>query len=258
MKILEDFQHKVRGWWLGVDTVNQAQWSQLEMMLEQAERDRAQRFHFEQDKKSYIAAHAITRSLLSTLVDISPSEWRFSASPLGKPEVILPEGFPCLRINLAHTKGMVVAALTIDHDIGVDVECLDRKGNYLDLSKTVFTAEEQAILKATSGKEKQALFMTFWTLKEAYIKAIGKGLSLPLDSFHYSLNPLEIHFKAARDNTPLDDPKQWRLQQFQPGDRHMAALAVHHPQPENLAVSMEAAPLQAMIDHNLHPLNRPS
>ncbi len=247
MPILEHIPRKIEGWWLDINTVTQAQWPQLARLLDQAERDRAQRFHFERDKKSYIAAHAITRSLLSKWMRGDQTSWRFSISALGKPEVILPEGVPRLRINLAHTRGMVVAALTTDHDIGVDVEWLGRKGSFLDLAKTVFTAEEQALLAATPNTEKQALFLTLWTLKEAYIKAIGKGLSLPLDSFHYSLDPLTIHFKSARPHNPLDDPKLWHLDYFRPGPEHIAALAVHHPQPEKLCVSFKEAPLQEML-----------
>ncbi|MBL4837435.1 MAG: 4'-phosphopantetheinyl transferase superfamily protein [Kordiimonadaceae bacterium] len=247
MQILENIPHRVEGWWLDIDTISQAQWPQLEMLLEQAERDRAQRFHFVHDKKSYIAAHAITRSLLSTWIDGCPTDWRFSISALGKPEVILPKCVPRLRINLAHTRGMVVVALTVDHDIGVDIEWLGRKSSFLDLAKTVFTSEEQALLAAAPPEEKKALFLTLWTLKEAYIKAIGKGLSLPLDSFHYSLDPLAIHFKSTRPDIALDDPKLWHLDHFYPGADHIAALAVHHPKPENISVSFKAAPLQAML-----------
>jgi len=250
MQFLEDGQHNVEGWWLDIDTVNEPHWPRLESLLEQAERDRAQRFHFEHDKKSYIAAHAIVRSLLSARLDASPTEWKFSISDLGKPEVILPKGVPRVRINLAHTRGMVVAALTTEHDIGVDVEWLGRKSSFLDLSKSVFTLEEQSLLAAAPEGEKHELFLTLWTLKEAYIKAIGKGLSLPLDSFHYSLEPLAIQFKQTREDIALDDPAQWSLHRFRPGPDHIAAIAVHHPQPDGLSVSFEEAPLQAILNQS--------
>jgi 4'-phosphopantetheinyl transferase len=240
-------QQRVSGWWLEIDNISKSQWPRLERLLEKAEVDRAQRFHFEHDRQSYIAAHALTRALLTTWTGLSPTQWQFTIGPFGKPEVILPPGQPELRVNLSHTRGLVAVVLSDGHDIGVDVEWLERNSDIEGLAKRVFTLEERAILAATPQHQKKQVFLTFWTLKESYIKAIGKGLSHPLDSFYFSLDPLGIHFKSPKAFITSDDPEQWRFQHFQPTPGHLMALAIHHPEPENLVITLEEAPLDAIV-----------
>lgn len=239
--------HRVNGWWLETDSILKSQWPRLEQLLENAEIERAERFHFEHDRQSYIAAHALTRALLTMETGLSPSSWRFTTGPFGKPEAILPPGLPKIRVNLSHTRGLAAAVLSIHHDVGVDVEWLGRNIDIKEFSTQVLTAQERAVLNATPQDQKRHVFLTFWTLKEAYIKAIGKGFSHPLDSFHFNLTPLGIHFKASRSAVSSDDAKQWKFQHFQPNLDHFMALAVHHPEPEKLAITFEAAPLETII-----------
>lgn len=240
-------QHRIKGWWLEIDSVSKNQWPRLERLLEKSELERAARFHFERDRHAYIAAHALTRALLCTATGLSPSSWRFTTGPFGKPEAIIASGQPRLRVNLSHTRGLAAAVLSVDHDIGVDVEWLERSTDIAMLSKRVFTPQECAVLDAAPQDQKQNIFLTFWTLKEAYIKAIGTGLSQPLDSFYFSLDPLGIHFNSAKTAPPLDNPEHWRFQQFQPSPSHLMALAVHHSKPESLDISLEAAPLETIV-----------
>lgn len=229
---------KVYVWWLDLDTVTGDHWPVFEGLLETDERERAQRFHFPHDRQSYIAAHAVARALLSRWTGLDPSAWRFTIGEFGKPEVISPPDFPGLRINLSHTRGMVAAVLTQHHDIGVDVEWLGRKCDIERLSPEVFTAEEQAILHNTPDDKKQDVFLTLWTLKEAYIKAIGKGLSQPLSDFHFSLDPLAIHFTKA----PPAASTKWWFRHFRPTETHTLGLglATEHSAPE---ITIETAPL---------------
>lgn len=236
-------ENRVNVWWLDLTTLSDSHWPTLEALLDGEERERAQRFHFLHDRHAYIAAHAVARALLTRWTGVEASSWCFTIGAYGKPEVVSPFDLPGLRINLSHTRGMVAVALTQHHDIGVDVEWLERQCDIDSLAQKVFTAEERTLLQTTPADKKQDIFLTLWTLKEAYIKAIGKGLSQPLDAFHFSLEPLAIRFKAAPlDETP-NDPQTWGFRRASPTDTHRLALAIRHPDPSSLDVTIEAAPL---------------
>jgi Phosphopantetheinyl transferase len=215
-------QSRAAVWWMAVDTVDTAQWPRLAALLDDAERGRAGRFHFEHDRRAYVAAHALGRILLSSWAGGRPQDWRFAIGDHGKPEVVVPTGAPRLRLNLSHTRGLAAAALTVEHDIGLDVEWLDGKADGMELARHFFAADEYAQLERTPPELATEAFLAFWTLKEAYVKAIGKGLAQPLDGFAFTLDPLTIRFHGA----PGDDPARWRFHRFRPGPRHVMALAL--------------------------------
>jgi 4'-phosphopantetheinyl transferase len=222
-------------WWLRTDDTGK-NCSQLEALLDDTERARAARFHFQHDRSSYIAAHALGRALLSTYAGGDPTGWQFATGDHGKPEVISTHSGPRLRLNLSHTRGLAAAVLTMDHDVGIDVEWLGRKP-VLDLAEHVFAPAECTYLAAVVPELTHEVFLTFWTLKEAYVKAIGKGLAQPLSSFAFTLDPLSIRF----DSELAGDPAHWLLRRFQPTRDHLIALALHHPRPHDVTVTTMAA-----------------
>jgi len=230
-------------WWLDVASISDADWPALERLLQTEEIERARRFHFERDRQSYIAAHALNRALLSHWTGHEASSWRFTVGDHGKPEVVAPPEHPGLRVNLSHTRSLVAAALTLDHDIGVDVEWVRRSCDIDALSQRVFTPEERVMLDNTPEAQKRDVFFTLWTLKEAYIKATGKGLSQPLSSFYFELDPLTIGFKTP---SAQNDPLGWQFHHMRLGEEHRLSLAVHHRSAPKLAIEAEAAPLEWM------------
>lgn len=214
--------------WLELEAVEAGQWPGLEALLDDAERARAGRYHFERDRLVYIAAHALGRTLLSEWAGGAPQDWRFAVGDHGKPEVAASR----LRLNLSHTRGLAAAALTLDHDVGIDVEWLDRKAPTMDLARRFFAPAECVQLEAQPEAAFVETFLAFWTLKEAYVKAIGKGLAQPLDSFAFTLDPLAIRFDAAL----ADDPAGWLFRRFRPSPTHLMALALRHPDPAAVTV----------------------
>lgn len=192
---------------LDISGVAPGQWPALAALLDDAERARAARFAFEEDRHSYIAAHALLRAELSRRAGPAPQEWRFAATALGKPFLLDPPRD--LRFSLTHTRGMVAVAVTDGLEIGVDVESEDRRAESMKLAERFFAREEIALLRAVEGDARREMFFAIWTLKEAVVKATGQGLSRALDSFAVSPDPPRV---TMRDEAWSAD--HWRLGSF--------------------------------------------
>jgi len=231
-------------WWMETGGLDTGDWSRLEALLDEAERVRARRFHFDRDRQSYIAAHALGRCLLSSRAGGEPPDWRFAIGSHGKPEVIGPANAPRLRLSLSHTRGLAAAVLMEEHDIGIDVEWLGRPVASGDVATRFFAPAECAILEAAPPALTHETFLSFWTLKEAYIKAVGLGLSQPLDAFAFTLEPLRIRFEASI----ADNPACWRFWRFRPTPDHMMALALCHPKPQAVNITVTAADMAMLRD----------
>jgi 4'-phosphopantetheinyl transferase len=222
--------------WLGLDQIEPSHWPELEQTLDVMELARANQFHFERDRKAYVAAHALVRAMLSVHAPQPPQAWRFSTSAHGKPEIVRIAASPPLRFNLSHTRGLVAAAVTIDNDVGIDVEAVDAARLTMELATRYFSAREMEQLRHVPTDRRPEALFAFWTLKEAYIKAVGLGLSLPLDAFAYELEPLSISFSPPLD----DDPAAWCLRRLKPAPDHVLALALRHRAPGTVKVDAKA------------------
>lgn len=194
-------------------------------LLTEAERARWQRFVFTKDRHHYLVARALVRCVLSRYGPIAPQDWRFSENPYGKPEIVPVPGLAPLRFNLSHTEGLAACAVTLEHAIGVDVENWGRSQLTLEIAQSFFAQAEVDYLKTLPPEDLQEALFAFWTLKEAYIKAKGIGLSLSLKSFAFTLEPLGIRFSQPAD----DDPTLWQFARVYPTHQHRLALAVCRP-----------------------------
>lgn len=192
------------------------QWPALAALLNAAERARAARFAFEEDREAYVAAHALLRAELSRRAGGAPQDWRFAAARRGKPFLVDPPGD--LRFSMTHTRGMVAVALTEAIEIGVDVEPANRRAESMKLAERFFAPEEAALLRALEGEARRDAFFAIWTLKEAVVKATGEGLFRPLDSFVISLDPPRV---TMRDPAAAG---AWSLAHWR-RDAHHFALA---------------------------------
>ena len=191
------------------------------------ERARQARFVRPRDRHLQLLARALVRVLFSAYTGEPPDAWRFGAGPHGKPFLAAPALAPPLAFNLSHTEGLVAAAFTVRNEVGVDVEDLDRRAPTLDVARRFFASAEVARLEAEPPDGRTEVFFAFWTLKEAYLKARGVGLSVPLASFAFDLDadPPAISFAPPID----DDPGRWRFVREAHGDHHRLAVAVARP-----------------------------
>ena len=229
MTALDDLLNKTHIWTMALDVIaNDAEapvpdsiFDQLESLLSEQEIDRSKRFRFENNRREYIAAHALCRVMLSEFSDTPPRDWQFESGPHGRPEIVSDGNAGNLRFNISHTRGMVCVGVTRDHDIGVDVEWMGRNNALDEIAKAKFAKPELAQLHDLPGTEKRKKFFLFWTLKESYIKAIGKGLLEPLDGFAFSFEPLRIDFLNDQD-----DPQHWQFESIDLAGEYLCALAV--------------------------------
>ena len=178
-----------------------------------------------EDRQSFVLAHALVRVMLSRFAAVAPADWRFAASPFGKPAISYPASYSGLEFNLSHTRGLAACAVSLNFPVGVDVEASTRQTDCAMLAATVFSHRELAAWRSTRPELRPRNFFRYWTLKEAYIKACGLGLSLPLDSFSFTLREdgppaLEIH-------APHEDiGNEWHFRQLEILSTYFLAVGV--------------------------------
>jgi 4'-phosphopantetheinyl transferase len=219
--------HQIDLWFAYNEKINDpALLSQYLDMLSESERVQQKRFHFEKHRHQYLITRALVRSVLSRYDDsLKPSQWEFSKNNYGKPSISNAALKNPVQFNLSHTDELIVMAVTKEKQIGVDVEYLPRLGKTLDIANHFFSPSEASQLLALPVEQQRNRFFDLWTLKEAYIKACGMGLSIPLDHFSFSFSPQgKIHIEFIPERN--DRPELWQFWQVQPSDIHKVAVAL--------------------------------
>jgi 4'-phosphopantetheinyl transferase len=217
--------NRVQVWTASADAVSRARLQHYRSLVAPDELERCNRFVREDDRVRFLLARAMVRTMLSEYVPVPPRDWRFRIETYGRPEVAeLPAGAPDLRFNLSHTPGLVACGVTVGRDIGVDVENVNRTLTQ-QVPERFFSPQEVQDLRALPDDEQQMVFFDYWTLKEAYIKARGLGLALPLRQFTFIRTPgYGPRITFAPDLH--DDPASWQFAQFWPTPEHRMAVAV--------------------------------
>lgn len=196
-------------------------------ILSRRERDRAQRFHFERDRKRFISSHVILHQILGRYFENDPSRLEFFCGPYGKPYVRNQDG-DTLGFNMAHSRDMVLYAFARTRQIGVDIECVESVPETASIAQTLFSERERAAWRIVSADKQPELFFNWWTLKEAYGKALGYGLTQSLDQFPVLL----ADTKASAGLTTaemVDKNVAWSFKMFAPVPGYVAAIVVEGP-----------------------------
>ena len=191
-------------------------------LLDADEWSRADRFRVPQGRLEQLAARCLVRTALSQYSTVEPDEWMFTEGPYGRPRIAAPPHAPVLHFNLSHSAGLVVCAVSAHHEVGVDVEHVDRRMPRA-VAHAHFAPAERAALWALPDGEQPRRFVEYWTLKEAYVKARGAGLALPLDQFAFALHanrPPTIQFAQGFGDVESD----WRFEHVRLG-AHLVAVA---------------------------------
>ncbi|HWS86523.1 MAG TPA: 4'-phosphopantetheinyl transferase superfamily protein [Pyrinomonadaceae bacterium] len=195
------------------------------------ERERAARFHFRKDREHFIVARGVLRDILGGYLDTPPALIRFSYNQYGKPALAQAGDAEALRFNLSHAHEVALYAFARGRDLGLDVEFMRDDFASLEIAERFFSPDEVSTLRAQPAARQTLAFFNCWTRKEAFIKALGEGLSHPLDRFSVSLVPGE---PAALLSTADDrhEAARWSLVELAPGAGYVAALALRGAAPE--------------------------
>nr|WP_013933261.1 4'-phosphopantetheinyl transferase superfamily protein [Pseudoalteromonas sp. SANK 73390]CBK62709.1 tmlN [Pseudoalteromonas sp. SANK 73390] len=182
------------------------------------------RFHYDSHRHQYLVTRALVKSTLSRYYpQISPKQWRFNKSRYGKPAILNHVDTP-LYFNISHTNGLVTLALTRENEIGVDIEWTQRHRNIAEVAKHYFSPPEIKALQEMAAPQRHIYFFELWTLKEAYIKACGQGMSIPLNQFHFQRSKQHIDIRYTQP-TPLSN-ECYQFWQFQFAANYQGALAI--------------------------------
>ncbi|MBA3469094.1 MAG: 4'-phosphopantetheinyl transferase superfamily protein [Herpetosiphonaceae bacterium] len=196
--------------------------------LDPEERDRAGRFVFERDRQRYIISHGILRDILARYSGQAAHTLRFVKNSYGKPQLLSTTAAAGLHFNLSHSHDLALYAIALDRPVGVDVEWMRPEFAGLDIARHSFApAEIAALIEVPASQQRQAFF-NCWTRKEAYIKAVGQGLGIDLNSFIVSLKPDEPA-RLCSINDDVQSASGWTMRALDVHSDYAAAVASESP-----------------------------
>ena len=243
IELLTDLENQIHVWFCYPDEItDKVILDEYLSILSNEERKKYQRFHFKKDSHSYLVSHALVRKVLSGYCNVQPEAWRFSFNPHGKPEILSSVECPNVKFNLSHTDGLSACVVSLNNDCGVDVENIHRKNKLHAVAERMFAEQETKTLLAYDESEVQKSFFDFWTLREAYVKAIGTGLGGSSKEFYFTIDAAKVSDKSgditnvsAANIRPaninfVDSKKKvdlaWQFFLLEPSSDHVAAIAV--------------------------------
>lgn len=191
-------------------------------LLDEREKSRAKAFKFDRDRKSFVITHVALRKILGRYLQGPPEKIQFEFNEYHKPKLLMPE-HKNVHFNLSHSHDYALVAITLNHDVGVDVEYMRETRDLEHIAKRFFSEEEFQEYQLLPAQQKLEGFYNAWTRKEAFIKAVGQGLHFPLKDFVVNLIPGE---NAVIKSIKNASAKLWQLVGFLPAKDYCAAIAV--------------------------------
>jgi 4'-phosphopantetheinyl transferase len=202
--------------------------SRYRLIISRQECEQETRFHFARDQRRYLVTRAMVRLVLSNYADIRPECWQFSENEYGRPEVAdgcMPSTALCF--NVSHTHSLIAVAVAQQCALGIDVENICSRTAPISVANHFFAPAEVNALHSTPPEEQHDKFFEYWTFKEAYIKARGMGLSLPLDKFGFEF-PTPFSARIRFDSDMREDPRRWRFWQYRLFNEYLIAICSNH------------------------------
>lgn len=215
---------EVQLWRADLDAIcgDESRWLEI---LSADEKARASRFHFSRDRQRFVASRAMLRRILASYLARDPDRLRFSYSEKEKPSLDPNSSDSDVTFNISHSHGIALLAFSRRREIGVDVEQVNRNSDLEAIARRFFSQREQEQFAALSPDERVDAFFRCWTRKEAYIKATGDGLSLPLSQFDVSIKPGETDALLVT-RPDAAEAARWLLREVPAGAGYIAALCV--------------------------------
>ena len=207
---------------------------ELDALLLPEELARMRCLHHAKDRDLFLLSRAVMRSVLASYLDCDGCDICLVGDNHGKP-MLRPDRHPAeLHFNLTHSRGAVALAVS-RREVGVDVEDRRRRVEYLALAERFFSPPESEHLRRLPERELPEAFFAIWTLKEAFVKGLGRGIAFPLEAFAFDLDVDRlIAFRPLADFVSRD----WHFQQFTLGERHRGAVAVARAAGERVRIEL--------------------
>ena len=190
-----------------------------EACLSEEEKTRMRAFRFPRDRRVFLASHALLRNALSHSCPLSLDEWQFSKNKYGKPQI--PPQFG-LRFNLSHCPRLAICLVSRGIEVGVDLEPRERAGDIVELAARVFSRAELIQFERLKGQEKLNRALLLWTLKEAFVKACGMGLSMPLTGLSFLFEGDHARLEVAPDLGV--DSRRWQFSMLEHSGHRIAVV----------------------------------
>lgn len=213
----------VHVWYRPTESLSDAALTEARASLSHEEQSRHDRYRLASDRRDYAVAHALLRTSLSRYSDVDPHAWAFKAGAHRKPELAPrpgQSGGPAF--NLSHARGMVACALASGGDVGIDVERTDITFDYSSIASRCLAPDEVAQIERCPEEDRSARFIDIWTLKEAYVKATGRGLSEMLSDSCFTIRGEQIHFTPP----PNACAEAWQFVLYALEPHHRIAVAI--------------------------------
>lgn len=204
-------------------TADPPELKRLQQFLSSDETSRAERFLFEKHRHRFTVGRGYQRELLGRYLGTAPASVAFQYEGLGKPRLANTSAGFCFNFSNSGDLGLLAIALNVE--LGVDIEVIREVSDMPGLANRFFCGQEATFISAQPGSQRLAAFFRCWTRKEAYLKAIGKGLTVPLNQVVVSLeatDPAEI----ISIGDSADEAAAWRLAHLQPADGYLGAIAL--------------------------------
>jgi 4'-phosphopantetheinyl transferase len=223
-EILELGCDEVHVWRANLDqTPSQIQ--EFRRKLSVDEQARSERFYFERDRGHFTVARGILRNILGGYLKRPPEEVSFCYSAHGKPALAGGSDGDAICFSVSHSHGVALYAFTRGRQVGIDLEHIRFDLAVAEIAERFFSRQEVAVLRTLPIEAQRQAFFRCWTRKEAYLKARGEGLSLPLDQFEVSLAPREPAALLSTQQDPTE-ASRWSLQELTLAPGYEGALAV--------------------------------
>lgn len=196
----------------------------LSRLLDKTELDRSSCYRFEIHRRRFVSGRAVLRTVLAQYLNRNPESLKFKYNIHGKPYLSKQQSFPNIKFSASSSHNIGCVAITLDNELGVDLEKVNSDGEFSNLPMTGFCTEEYSWLQSLPQKDKLAAFYDLWTCKEAYLKGLGVGLMSDLNEFCISTKGSKPILVWSKLDVP--DSDNWTFQRIKREPGYACCVAV--------------------------------